>query len=107
LVIAPDVASLTDELHNALKEADAVLFDGTFWSPDELPGVRPGARTSDEMGHITMEQSLEFLKALPARTKAYVHINNTNPVLMPGSPQSRLLEASGLALAEDGMEFEL
>jgi pyrroloquinoline quinone biosynthesis protein B len=107
LVVAPDVASLAGELHNALREADAVLFDGTFWSPDELSEVRPGARTSDQMGHLTMEQSLEFLQALPAQIKAYVHINNTNPALMPGAEQRRRIEAAGLQLAEDGMEFEL
>jgi pyrroloquinoline quinone biosynthesis protein B len=107
LVIAPDVAALTPELHNALRQADAVLFDGTFWSPSELSEVRPGARSSDQMGHITMERSLEFLKALSARSKAYVHINNTNPTLLPDSEPARLLKAAGLKLAEDGMEFTL
>jgi pyrroloquinoline quinone biosynthesis protein B len=107
LVVAPDVARLTDELQNALRDAEALLFDGTFWSPSELGEVRPGARTAQEMGHVTMEQSLEFLRSLPARIKAYVHINNTNPALMPGSEERRQLETAGLRLAEDGMEFEL
>src|SRR5207302_2011272 len=36
LLIAPNVAELTAELREALATADTVLFDGTFWSDDEL-----------------------------------------------------------------------
>jgi len=42
---APDVAAVNPELLEALKSSDAVLFDGTFWSGDDLTVVRPGART--------------------------------------------------------------
>jgi len=107
LLVAPDVAALNDELCAALHDSNAVLFDGTFWSPDELSALKPGARSADQMGHITIQRSLEFLKAAPARTKAYIHLNNTNPVLAPDSREGAAVKAAGIEVAYDGMEFEL
>jgi pyrroloquinoline quinone biosynthesis protein B len=34
-----------------------------------------------------------------------IHINNTNPILIEGSPQRRKIEAAGFEVAEDGMEI--
>jgi pyrroloquinoline quinone biosynthesis protein B len=36
-----------------------------------------------------------------------VHINNTNPILIDGSPQRRQVERAGFEVAEDGMEIVL
>jgi pyrroloquinoline quinone biosynthesis protein B len=108
LVIAPDVARITPELLAALQKADAILFDGTFWSDDELRQVKPGARTSREMGHLPIRDgSLEVLKSLPARKKSFIHINNTNPVLDPASPERDAIEEAGMSVAEDGTEWTL
>lgn len=107
-VIAPDVACVTGELHEALQRADAVLFDGTFWTDDELQHIKPGARTARQMGHLPIcEGSLELLRALPAAHKSYLHVNNTNPILIPGSPERAALEAAGIAVEEDGTEWTL
>ena len=108
LLVAPDVAILNSGLLQALAESDAVLFDGTFWSQDELGEVKPGARTADEMGHVTIRDcSLEILRDLKARHKIYVHINNTNPILSPGSPERAAVEAAGIVVGYDGLEFDL
>ena len=108
LLIAPDVAGITDSLLNALKESDAVLLDGTFWSADELTTVRPGARSAADMGHVTIRDgTLDLLAGLAARHKVYIHINNTNPVLAPGSPERAAVEAAGIVVGYDGFEFEL
>ena len=45
------------------------------------------------------------LAGLSAR-RFYIHINNTNPILVDGSPERRV-EAAGFAVAEDGMEIAL
>ena len=37
-LFAPSVGELTDELRDAVHTSDVVLFDGTFWSDDELAG---------------------------------------------------------------------
>jgi pyrroloquinoline quinone biosynthesis protein B len=108
LLVAPDVAEISAELSAALANSDAVLFDGTFWSTDELAQVRPGARTAKDMGHVTIRDgSLKVLAGLAARHKVYIHINNTNPVLSPESPERAAVEAAGIVVGYDGMEFEL
>lgn len=107
VLVAPHVAAITKELDGALGQADAVLFDGTFWSEDELQQVKPSARTAGQMGHLPVRESFRQLTLRKARRKVYVHINNTNPILAPGSSERTEVEAAGLAIGEDGMEFEL
>jgi pyrroloquinoline quinone biosynthesis protein B len=36
-----------------------------------------------------------------------VHINNTNPVWLPDSDARRQVEAAGVEIGHDGLEFEL
>jgi pyrroloquinoline quinone biosynthesis protein B len=108
LVVAPDVAELRPELQRAMEEADAVLFDGTFWSELEFQRVTGKKRTAADMGHLPIETgSLEFLRKLKARHKIYFHINNTNPILTPGSKERAAVEKAGIVVGEDGMEFEI
>ena len=42
-----------------------------------------------------------------AARRIYIHINNTNPMLVSGSPERRAVEAAGFEVAEDGMEIVL
>jgi pyrroloquinoline quinone biosynthesis protein B len=108
LVVAPDVTAITPELFLAMKEADAVLFDGTFWSPHELRDATGRDRTAEEMGHLPIRDgSLEALRPLKARHRIYLHINNTNPILGAGTPERAEVEKAGLVVGHDGMEFEL
>ena len=107
-VVAPDVAAVTPELLSALETADLVLFDGTFWSEDELRRVDPAARTASQMGHLPISDgSLEILRNLRAPTRVYLHINNTNPILAPDSPEHAAMRAAGVLVGEDGMDFAL
>jgi pyrroloquinoline quinone biosynthesis protein B len=108
LLVAPDVGGLNDGLREALSCSDAVLFDGTFWSGEELRGVKSNAPKASEMGHVTIEDcSLRLLSQLAARRKIYIHINNTNPILAPGSPERAAVESAGVVVGSDGLEFEL
>jgi pyrroloquinoline quinone biosynthesis protein B len=107
LLVAPDVAAMTSELRTAMEESEAVLLDGTFWSSDEMSGVKRSARTASEMGHLPVLGSLEVFHKLQARYKIYIHINNTNPILALDSSERALVERAGIAVGEDGMEFEL
>jgi pyrroloquinoline quinone biosynthesis protein B len=107
-LIAPAVDNLSDELHDAVKTSDAVLFDGTFWKDDELLAFRPGAARAREMNHLPIaDGSLDFLRHSPARRKIYTHINNTNPILMPGSRERAQVEQTGIEIACDGLEIAL
>jgi pyrroloquinoline quinone biosynthesis protein B len=39
--------------------------------------------------------------------RIFVHINNTNPILIEGSVERRTVEGAGWQVAEDGMEIVL
>jgi pyrroloquinoline quinone biosynthesis protein B len=107
-LIAPAVGNLSDELHDAVKTSDVVLFDGTFWNDDELLAFRPGASRAREMNHLPIaDGSLDFLRHSPARRKLFTHINNTNPILMPGSRERAEVERAGIEIACDGLEIVL
>jgi pyrroloquinoline quinone biosynthesis protein B len=108
LLVAPEAPAFDERLIDALAMADAILFDGTFFTDDELQLIRSGARTAREMGHLPIQGgSLETLRSAPALRKMYVHINNTNPILDPGSPERAEVERAGMIVSEDGMEFSL
>jgi pyrroloquinoline quinone biosynthesis protein B len=108
LLAAPDVFEITSSLTKALQGADAILFDGTFWSEEELGEVKATARKSSAMGHIPIRSgSLDILASSPARHRIYLHINNTNPIFQPDSPERKTVEKAGIIVGTDGMEFEL
>jgi pyrroloquinoline quinone biosynthesis protein B len=108
LLVAPDVAAITPELLAAIGTADVVLFDGTFWSNHEFQETTGKPRTSDDMGHLTVRDgSLEVLRNAKARHKIYLHINNTNPILDPNSPERAEVDRAGIVVGHDGLELEL
>jgi pyrroloquinoline quinone biosynthesis protein B len=108
LLIAPGVAALSGPLQDAAKESAAVLMDGTFWSEDELRRVRAGAPSAAEMGHLPIKDgTLPFLSALSGRRRVYVHINNTNPIFAPGSPERAAVESAGIIIGRDGLSFDV
>jgi pyrroloquinoline quinone biosynthesis protein B len=105
-LFAPSVGHLTDKLRDAVHSSDVVIFDGTFWNDGELRAVRPGARTAREMNHLPVSgDSLDFLRQSPARRKIYTHINNTNPILMPGTQERAQVEQAGIEIGRDGLEI--
>ena len=107
-LVAPSVGIVTHELRDAIHSSNAVIFDGTFWSDGELAAVRPGARSARAMKHLPIsEGSLDLLCQSPASRKIYTHINNTNPILMPGSSERAHLKQAGIEIARDGLEIVL
>jgi pyrroloquinoline quinone biosynthesis protein B len=106
----PGCGGLDRTLLDRLAGAELVLFDGTFWTDDELIALGIGQRTARAMDHLPVsgpDGSLEQLVALPARLKVYTHINNTNPMLIEDSPQRHEVERHGLVVGADGMRFTL
>jgi len=103
-------AGITADMRRALDGVDAVFFDGTFWSSDELPGQGLGTKRAEDMAHLPVGGpggSLERLGDLRARRRIYIHVNNTNPMLRDDSPQRAAVIAAGWEVAEDGMEVRL
>ena len=110
LAYMPAVPSISDPLLQLLETTDLVLFDGTFWSDDELIQVQGGGATAREMGHVPIsgdEGSLRALAGLRRPRKVFVHVNNTNPILDESSAAYREVGAAGWEVAEDGWNFNL
>ena len=109
LVFIPGAARLTVAMASRLADADVVLFDGTLFSDDEMIAAGAGVKTGRRMGHMPVGGPGGTLTALAGlgRRRILIHINNTNPMLIAGSPQRRAVEAAGFEVAEDGMRIEL
>ncbi|WP_159597985.1 pyrroloquinoline quinone biosynthesis protein PqqB [Starkeya nomas] len=106
----PGCAAMTDALRARLDGADLVLFDGTLWQDDEMVRAGVGTKTGARMGHMSMSGengSIEALRQVNVGRKIYVHINNTNPVLVDGSKERIAANKAGWEIAQDGMEIAL
>ena len=106
LLVAPACAEITEPVRDMLRRFDTILFDGTLFTDDEMIVAGVGRKTGRRMGHVPMSGpggSLSRLADLPCR-RIFVHINNTNPVLIEGSPERGAIAAAGFEIAHDGME---
>lgn len=104
----PGCAKLTPALETRLKDAEMVIFDGTVWLNDEMARRGVGQKTGARMGHMSMTGdagSIAAFAPLNVKRKVFVHMNNTNPVLDPSTPERAEVEAAGWLIAEDGMEL--
>jgi pyrroloquinoline quinone biosynthesis protein B len=110
LAYMPAAPRIDDALLKEFETADVLLFDGTFWSDDELIQIQGSGQTARQMGHVPVssaEGSLSKLAGLRHPRKIYVHINNTNPMLNEAGPEYRQVRESGWEIAEDGWQFDL
>jgi len=106
----PAAGAVDDDVYALAAGADLLCFDGTFWSDDELHGAGVAAPGAREMGHVPLGGaggSLERLGRVGAKRTVLVHINNTNPILDPSSPERAQVSAAGVEVGEDGMHFTL
>jgi pyrroloquinoline quinone biosynthesis protein B len=110
LVYMPGAPSVEESWLAQLETADLLLFDGTFWTDDELIRIQGAGRTACQMGHMPIsgpDGSLARLAHLKRPRKVYIHVNNTNPILDEASPEHRAVRDAGCEVAHDGMEFAL
>ncbi|MBI3512782.1 MAG: pyrroloquinoline quinone biosynthesis protein PqqB [Proteobacteria bacterium] len=111
----PGCAAMTERLAARLAGAPLVLFDGTLWTDDEMIRLGLGAKTGRRMGHMSVMGSdangtggtIAAFRALGIARKIFVHINNSNPMLLADSSERRAALAAGWDVGHDGMELEL
>lgn len=109
LVYVPGAAAVPAPIQDRLARADIVLFDGTLYRDDEMILTGTGEKTGRRMGHMPIDGpdgTLVTLAGLSGR-RLFIHINNTNPILIEGSPEHAHVTAAGWEVAEDGMEIAL
>ena len=106
----PDVSYLDDDLLAIFHHCDALFLDGTFWSESEMQELKISQFSATEMGHLPISgEGGSLMKVAPLQRPlcAYIHINNTNPILLPNSPERQTIENLGMVVAEDGMSLKL
>jgi pyrroloquinoline quinone biosynthesis protein B len=109
LAYVPGAAAITPAVLQRLARANVIFFDGTLFGDDEMIASGTGTKTGRRMGHMPLDGpdgSLAALAGLRAR-RILVHINNTNPILVDGSPERGRVVAAGWEIAEDGLEVTL
>jgi pyrroloquinoline quinone biosynthesis protein B len=108
-IIAPACAELSDPVVAQLGDADLLIFDGTLFDDNEMIEAGLGWKTGRRMGHVSVsgpDGALARLASIKAR-KIFVHINNSNPMLLDDSPARRTVEAAGFAVGFDGMRVRV
>ena len=106
----PGCAALSEALIARLKGAALVFFDGTLWRDDELIAAGLGTKSGRRMGHISIagaDGTLAAFAGLEVERRIFVHMNNSNPVLLDDSPERLEAERAGWEVAHDGMEIRL
>ena len=107
LVFIPDCGHLDAGVRAQMAACEALLFDGTFWSEGEMAEL--GGRPAAAMAHQPVGGEGGTLAALAGLScrRIYLHLNNTNPMLLPDSPERAAVFAAGVEIGEDGQELEL
>lgn len=103
-------AEVTDALKAEIDGAALVFFDGTVWRDDEMIRAGLGHKTGSSMGHVAMsgdDGAIARLADLNIDRKIFLHINNSNPALLPASPQRKAAEQAGWQIPADGTEIVL
>ena len=110
VLFAPVFAAFDEPLRGAVARSSLAFLDGSFWSDDEL-GELGVPKPAQSLGHLPVggpNGSLASLGKLGRGTRVgYAHVNNSSPLLDPGSTAAREARAAGVFVAEDGMEFEV
>jgi pyrroloquinoline quinone biosynthesis protein B len=110
LVYLPGMQAMTPALRAVIEGCDCLLIDGTCWRDDELIRLGLAHKTSREMGHLPIngpDGTLAQLPSLGVGRVIFVHMNNTNPILLADTPERRIVKDSGMEVAMDGLEVEV
>ena len=120
-IVAPACAEVTGGVQAKLAGADLLgdwspvrlgsllFFDGTLFTDDEMIRAGVSQKTGRRMGHVSVSGPDGSMAGLAghAGRRIYFHINNTNTLLLDGSPERLAVEAAGFEVAYDGMAVEV
>ena len=88
---------------------DSEAITAEAWLREIVPAGL-GVKTGQRMGHLSMsgdDGAIAMLADSDIAQKIFLHVNNSNPALLPDSSQRATLEKSGWRIAHDGMEITL
>ena len=87
----------SDCRRRVLQRVDLAYLDGSFYADGEVPG-----RKMSDIPHPFMVESLARFAPELRRKIRFIHLNRTNPALLPDSPERKALLAAGFEIAEEG-----
>ncbi len=108
LLYIPDIESWkawNRDIREEVESVDFALLDGTFYSPDELPG-----RDLSRIGHPFIRKSIDTLRQIAKKGKTqiyFTHLNHSNLALDPEGDAIKHIVNEGFGLAQEGMELSL
>lgn len=107
LLFLPDIdrwQEMDPPITEVIKGVSTALIDGTFYSPDELPG-----RDMSKIPHPRITESMDLLQPFADQGKdiVFFHLNHSNLALRPGSKEEASVLKRGFRIAHDGMRFLL
>jgi pyrroloquinoline quinone biosynthesis protein B len=109
LVFAPVFSTLDERLGAMVASAEVAFLDGSFFSDDELEAQDLARKRARALGHQPVggpDGTLAQLRGTRTRV-IFTHLNNSNPMLDPGSEAYASVRESGCEIAYDGMELTL
>lgn len=92
--------ALGTRIEDVIASVDVAYLDATFFGDGEIPG-----RAMSEIPHPFVEESLARFAPLPPEERAkvrFIHINRTNPVGWPGTPEWHRVVDTGMRVALRG-----
>lgn len=103
LLYLPDIDSWDEwpEASRVIDHHEVALLDASLWKDDELAN-----RDQGDVRHPPALDTIRRFEALPTRV-VLTHLNHTNPLCDPASPETATVEAAGFEVAFDGMTFQL
>ncbi len=87
------------------RAVDVALLDGSFYSPDELPG-----RDLATLAHPLVTDTMDLLQPLvdAGRVRViFTHLNHSNPAVDTTSPAAAEIRRRGFEVATDGLRVDL
>jgi len=111
VLFIPDIDSwreldeLGTRIETVISQVDVAYLDGTFYDDGEIPG-----RDMSGYPHPFIAHTMDRLAPLPREERQkvrFVHLNHTNPALVPGSDARKTVEKRGFRVAEEMERVDL
>lgn len=105
----PDIDSWKDwddiggSIEDMIARVDYAYLDATFFANGEIPG-----RDMSGFPHPFVSTSMKRFASLPAQERykiRFIHMNHTNPLLLPNAPERAAVIDAGFNVADEGEAF--
>jgi pyrroloquinoline quinone biosynthesis protein B len=95
----------SESITDIIAKVDYAFIDGTFYDGEEI-----NYRDISEIPHPFIIESMALFRSLSLGEKNkifFIHLNHTNPALLPDSPKTESIKNNGFHVAQTGQKFHL